>query len=130
MTQLCGWAPCGQELVAKVFEGRWQAMTFFATLWCDRIEARGVIDGPVSACRSAKAICSSVNRDFFIESGSLATLLVLPENLLQCWRRKLGRRQGSRCRMSPRLRLRARTRFSPISQAPTDCPPRRIKEIT
>jgi len=48
MTRRRGWAPCGRKLLAKVPQGRWRTLTFLAALRCDRIEAPGVIDGPIN----------------------------------------------------------------------------------
>jgi transposase len=48
MTRLCGWAPRGRKLVAKVPQGRWRTLTFLAALRCDRIDAPCVIDGPIN----------------------------------------------------------------------------------
>jgi transposase len=48
MTRLCGWAPRGQKLLAKVPQGQWRTLTFLAALRYDRIEAPCVIDGPIN----------------------------------------------------------------------------------
>jgi transposase len=48
MTRLRGWAPRGHKLVAKVPQGHWRTLTFLAALRCDRIDAPGVIDGPIN----------------------------------------------------------------------------------
>jgi transposase len=48
MTRLRGWAPRGQKLLAKVPQGHWRTLTFLAALRCDRIDAPGVIDGPIN----------------------------------------------------------------------------------
>ena len=48
MTRLRGWAPSGQQLLAKVPQGRWRTLTFLAALRCDRIDAPCVIDGPIN----------------------------------------------------------------------------------
>ena len=48
MTRLCGWAPRGHKLVAKVPHGHWRTLTFLAALRCDRIAAPCVIDGPIN----------------------------------------------------------------------------------
>ncbi len=49
MAPLCGWAPVGQRLHAKVPYGHWRTMTFLAALRCDRIDAPCVLDQPVNA---------------------------------------------------------------------------------
>jgi transposase len=38
----------GERLVAKVPHGRWRTLTFLAAFRVDRIEAPGVIDGPIN----------------------------------------------------------------------------------
>jgi transposase len=48
MTRLCGWAPRGRKLVAKVPHGHWRTLTFLAALRHDRIDAPCVIDGPIN----------------------------------------------------------------------------------
>ena len=48
MTRLCGWAPRGRKLVAKVPHGHWRTLTFLAALRHDRINAPCVIDGPIN----------------------------------------------------------------------------------
>ena len=48
MTRLCGWAPRGRKLLAKVPHGHWRTLTFLAALRHDRIEAPCVIDGPIN----------------------------------------------------------------------------------
>ena len=48
MTRLCGWAPRGRKLVAKVPQGHWRTLTFLAALRHDRIDAPCVIDGPIN----------------------------------------------------------------------------------
>ena len=48
MTRLRGWAPRGRKLLAKVPHGHWRTLTFLAALRCDRIDAPGVIDGPIN----------------------------------------------------------------------------------
>jgi transposase len=48
MTRLCGWAPRGRKLLAKVPQGRWRTLTFLAALRHDRIDAPCVIDGPIN----------------------------------------------------------------------------------
>ena len=48
MTRLCGWAPRGHKLIAKVPQGHWRTLTFLAALRHDRIEAPCVIDGPIN----------------------------------------------------------------------------------
>jgi transposase len=48
MTRQRGWAPRGRKLLAKVPQGRWRTLTFLAALRCDRIDAPGVIDGPIN----------------------------------------------------------------------------------
>src|SRR5712691_1549516 len=48
MTRLCGWAPRGHKLLAKVPQGHWRTLTFLAALRCDRIDAPCVIDGPIN----------------------------------------------------------------------------------
>jgi len=48
MTRLCGWAPRGCKLVAKVPQGHWRTLTLLAALCHDRIDAPCVIDGPIN----------------------------------------------------------------------------------
>src|SRR5437899_8806629 len=48
VTRLCGWAPRGRKLLAKVPQGRWRTLTFLAALRHDRIDAPCVIDGPIN----------------------------------------------------------------------------------
>jgi transposase len=48
MTRLRGWAPRGRKLLAKVPQGRWRTLTFLAALRYDRIDAPGVLDGPIN----------------------------------------------------------------------------------
>lgn len=48
MTRLCGWAPRGRKLLAKVPHGHWRTLTFLAALRHDRIDAPCVIDGPIN----------------------------------------------------------------------------------
>jgi len=48
MTRLRGWAPRGCKLLAKVPRGHWRTLTFLAALRHDRIDAPGVIDGPIN----------------------------------------------------------------------------------
>ena len=48
MTRLCGWAPRGRKLPAKVPHGHWRTLTFLAALRHDRIDAPCVIDGPIN----------------------------------------------------------------------------------
>jgi transposase len=48
MTRLCGWAPRGRKLMAKVPHGHWRTLTFLAALRHDRIDAPCVIDGPIN----------------------------------------------------------------------------------
>ncbi len=48
MTRLCGWAPRGRKLLAKVPHGHWRTLTFLAALRRDRINAPCVIDGPIN----------------------------------------------------------------------------------
>ncbi len=48
MTRLCGWAPRGRKLLAKVPQGHWRTLTFLAALRHDRIDAPCVIDGPIN----------------------------------------------------------------------------------
>lgn len=48
MTRLCGWAPRGHRLLAKVPQGHWRTLTFLAALRHDRIDAPCVIDGPIN----------------------------------------------------------------------------------
>ena len=48
MTRLRGWAPRGRKLLAKVPQGRWRKLTFLAALRHNRIDAPGVIDGPIN----------------------------------------------------------------------------------
>jgi transposase len=48
MTRLCGWAPRGRKLLAKVPQGRWRTLTFLAAWRQDRIDAPCVIDGPIN----------------------------------------------------------------------------------
>ena len=48
MTRLRGWAPRGRKLLAKVPQGRWRTLTFMAALRYNRIDAPGVIDGPIN----------------------------------------------------------------------------------
>lgn len=48
MTRLCGWAPRGERLVAKVPHGHWKTTTFLAALRRDRIEAPCLFDGPIN----------------------------------------------------------------------------------
>ena len=48
MTRLCGWAPRGRKLLAKVPHGHWRTLSFLAALRHDRIEAPCVIDGPIN----------------------------------------------------------------------------------
>lgn len=45
MARLCGWAPRGRKLLAKVPQGHWRTLTFLAALRHDRIDAPCVIDG-------------------------------------------------------------------------------------
>jgi len=47
IARLRGWAPRGQELVAKVPQGRWRTLTLLAALRCHRIVAPCVIDEPI-----------------------------------------------------------------------------------
>ena len=47
MTPLCGWAPRGRKLLAKIPQGRWRTLTFLAALRYDRVDAPCVIDGPI-----------------------------------------------------------------------------------
>src|SRR4051794_33986147 len=39
MTRLCGWAPRGGKLLAKVPQSHWRTLTFLAALRHDRIDA-------------------------------------------------------------------------------------------
>ena len=48
MAPLRGWAPRGKRLKTKVPHGHWKTMTFVAARRCDRIDAPGVLDGPVN----------------------------------------------------------------------------------
>lgn len=48
MTRTHGRCARGERLVAKVPHGRWRTLTFLAALRLDRIEAPGVIDGPIN----------------------------------------------------------------------------------
>jgi transposase len=48
MTRLRGWSPRGRKLLAKVPQGHWRTLTFLAALRCDRVDAPGVIDGPIN----------------------------------------------------------------------------------
>jgi transposase len=48
MTRLRSWAPRGRKLIAKVRQGHWRTLTLLAALRCDRIDAPGVIDGPIN----------------------------------------------------------------------------------
>ena len=48
MTRLCGWAPRGRKLLAKVPQGHWRTLTFLAALRHNRIDAPCVIDGPIN----------------------------------------------------------------------------------
>jgi transposase len=48
MTRTHGRCARGERLVAKVPHGRWRTLTFVAALRVDRIEAPGVIDGPIN----------------------------------------------------------------------------------
>jgi len=48
MAPLRGWAPRGKRLKTKVPHGHWKTMTFVAALCHDRIDAPGVLDGPVN----------------------------------------------------------------------------------
>jgi transposase len=48
MTRLRGWAPRGHKLLTKVPQGRWRTLTFLAALRHNRIDAPGVIDGPIN----------------------------------------------------------------------------------
>jgi putative transposase len=48
MTRLCGWAPRGRKLLAKVSQGHWRTLTFLAALRQDRIDAPWLIDGPIN----------------------------------------------------------------------------------
>ena len=48
MTRICGWAPRGSKLVAKVPQGHWRTPTFIAALRYDHIAAPCVIDGPIN----------------------------------------------------------------------------------
>ena len=47
MTRLCGWAPRGRKLLAKVPQGHWRTLTFLAALRHDRIDAPWLLDGPI-----------------------------------------------------------------------------------
>jgi hypothetical protein len=70
---------------------------------------------PVSACFSAKAICSSVYLDFFI-SSSLPTGSAGPENSRSNWAKKQGGRQVTdhATRLAPSLPASfARTKAEP-----------------
>ncbi len=48
MTRMCGWAPRGRKLLARVPQGHWRTLTFLAALRHDRIDAPCVIDGPIN----------------------------------------------------------------------------------
>ena len=48
MTRTHGRCARGERLVAKVPHGRWRTLTVLAALRLDRIEAPGVIDGPIN----------------------------------------------------------------------------------
>jgi transposase len=48
MTRTHGRCARGERLVAKVPHGRWRTLTFLAALRSDRIEAPGVIYGPIN----------------------------------------------------------------------------------
>lgn len=48
MASLCGWAPRGQRLPARVPHGPWQTSTFIAALRNDRVDAPWLLDRPVN----------------------------------------------------------------------------------
>src|SRR5689334_14841241 len=48
MTRTHGRCARGERLVASAPHGRWRTLTFLAALRLDRIEAPGVIDGPIN----------------------------------------------------------------------------------
>jgi len=48
MARLCGWAPRGRRVVARVPHGHWRTLTFVAALRCDKITAPFVLDGPIN----------------------------------------------------------------------------------
>lgn len=47
MTKASGWGPCGERLIDHAPAGRWNTQTFIAGLRHDRIDATGVINGPM-----------------------------------------------------------------------------------
>jgi len=47
MTKTSGWAPLGERLIDHAPAGRWNTQTFIAGLRHDRIDATGVINGPM-----------------------------------------------------------------------------------
>lgn len=47
MTKTSGWAPYGDRLIDHAPAGRWNTQTFIAGLRHDRIDATGVINGPM-----------------------------------------------------------------------------------
>lgn len=48
MTKTSGWAPYGEPLIDHAPAGRWNTQTFVAGLRHDRIDATGVINGPMN----------------------------------------------------------------------------------
>jgi transposase len=75
MAPLCGWAPRGSRLIAKVPDGRWRTMTFLAALRHDRIEAPWLLEGPIDGASFA----------IYVEKVLLPTLrpgdIVIMDNL-------------------------------------------------
>lgn len=51
MTPIRGWAPRGQRLVARAPFGEGHTLTFLAALRHDRVDAPGVLDGPINGAR-------------------------------------------------------------------------------
>ena len=49
MASLLGWGPRGQRLDGGVSHRQWKTLTFIGALRHDRIDAPGIIDGPINS---------------------------------------------------------------------------------